>query len=389
MIIELTKAKERAEEGDKLKSAFLNNISHEIRTPFNGILGFLSLLQDDNLAAEERDEYLDLINSSAERLMNTINDIVEISQIQTGQMKLNLSELNILNFGEQLTQIYKPEVEKHGLNFLFSNELHKDNIYLITDGPKLTAILSNLIRNAIKFTKKGFIKVGIRKNENRIEFYVKDTGIGIPQDRLIAIFERFIQADVSTTRKFDGSGLGLSISIAYAQMLGGKITVESVVGEGSLFSLVIPLPASNPDLYSAGMNGASEKPDKKSDTLKILIADDDEQSAMLMEIGVKIFSNNITKVNNGFDAVQLCRDNQDFDLVLMDIKMPGMDGYEAIKEIRRFNSKVIIIVQTAYAMPGDREKAISAGSDDYIAKPVRKELLLDLLRKYFKTKDLS
>ena len=389
MVLDLIKAKEQAVESDKLKSAFLNNISHEIRTPFNGILGFLSLLEGDDLTTEERTEYSALIHKSAERLMNTINDIVEISQIQTGQMKLNLSELNIEKFGTQLTAIFKSEVEKKGLNFSLLNDLPGNKQYISTDSEKLISILSNLIRNAIKFTKAGSIEVNIRKNEDLLVFTVKDTGIGIPEDKQVAIFERFMQADVSNTRKFDGSGLGLSISKAYAEMLGGKIWVESVVGEGSLFYLAIPHPQNTEEVNSAGNSQTAVKAEREITNLKILIAEDDEQSALLMGIAVKNFGDNITTVNTGLAAVQNCRNNPDIDLVLMDIKMPGMDGYEAVRQIRQFNSRVLIIAQTAYALAGDREKAISAGCDDYIAKPIKKDELLELLRKYFKTKNLS
>ena len=383
MVEDLIKAKDRAEESDKLKSAFLNNISHEIRTPFNGILGFLPLLEGNDLETDERKEYIELINSSAHRLMNTINDIVEISRIQTGQIKLILSEVNIIKFGIQLTDSFKSEAENQGLNFTLSNHLPGNTTFLFTDSVKLFSILSNLIRNALKFTKAGSIEVEMSKNDDLLEFTVKDTGVGIPEDKQSSIFEIFMQVDVSNTRKFEGSGLGLSISKAYAEMLGGNISVKSLVGEGSVFCLAIPYPKHAEESNSVENSLFDEKAGRKMNSLKILIAEDDEQSTLLIEIVVRIFGNNIIKVSTGLEAVQACRDNPDIDLALMDIKMPGMDGYEAIRQIRQFNNKVVIIAQTAYALAGDREKAISAGSDDYITKPIRKDQLVGLIRKYF------
>jgi PAS domain S-box-containing protein len=268
MIADLIKAKEKAEESDHLKTSFLNNISHEIRTPFNSILGFLSIIQDDDLTSSERDEYISIINKSACRLMNTINDIVEISQIQTGQMKLTASETNIKRLTGELFDLFKTDAESQKLEFTITNDL-PDNIECIsTDGIKLKTILSILIGNAIKFTKAGSIGFGIkcRDKANRrdkvedhsrvkacldptaspvptveIEFSIKDTGIGISGNKQQAIFERFMQADGSNTRQFEGSGLGLSIAKAYVEMLDGKIWVKSEEGKGSTFYFTIPL----------------------------------------------------------------------------------------------------------------------------------------------------
>jgi len=244
--IELIEAKERAEESDKLKTAFLNNISHEIRTPFNSILGFLSILQNDDLTASEKAEYTSIINKSAYRLMNTINDIVERSQIQTGQMKLTASEINIKMLTGVLFDQFKPDAESQGLEFTLNNDLPDSMDSIFTDSIKLKTILSILIGNAIKFTKEGSIEFGYDRVETsgrgslQMKFYVKDTGIGIPENKQQVIFEQFMQADVYNTRQFEGSGLGLSIAKAYVEMLGGKIWVESSEGKGSIFYFTIP-----------------------------------------------------------------------------------------------------------------------------------------------------
>ncbi|MFZ4401629.1 MAG: ATP-binding protein [Bacteroidales bacterium] len=232
---ELIKAKLKAEESDRLKTAFLNNISHEIRTPFNGLLGFLSLIQNDNLSKSDRDDYISYLNENANRLMNTINDIVEISLIQTGQLKPKFTDCNIKSLTYELLGQFKREAEKKGLEFKINISLTKEKEKICTDALKLNTLLSVLIGNAIKFTKIGSVELRLYIKEENIEFSVKDTGIGIPADKLQSVFERFMQADVSSTRRFEGSGLGLSIAIAYAEMLGGKIHLESEEGIGSVF----------------------------------------------------------------------------------------------------------------------------------------------------------
>jgi PAS domain S-box-containing protein len=236
---DLIAAKVKAEESDRLKTAFLNNISHEIRTPFNGILGFLNILQDEDVTTEERDEYIRYINQSADRLMQTINDIVEMSQIQTGQMKLKITETNIKRLTDKLSERFGTAAIKQGLEFKITNELPSEILSYVTDGIKLKTILSNLIVNAIKFTPQGSIEIGIRKRDQNLLFFVKDTGIGISESQQKAIFELFKQADASNTRQFEGLGLGLSITKSYVEMLGGKIWLESEPGKGSTFYFTI------------------------------------------------------------------------------------------------------------------------------------------------------
>jgi PAS domain S-box-containing protein len=403
---ELLFAKEKAEESNRLKTAFLNNISHEIRTPFNGILGFLSIIQDFDLTGTERDEYISVINKSADRLINTINDIVEMSQIQTGQMKLTASETNIKMLTDDLSNKFKTVAESLGLVYTLNNDLPIDMVSIPTDSTKLNTILSILIGNAIKFTKAGSIQIGIKlkaasgyvepaekvSETVELEFSVKDTGIGIPKDRQEAIFERFLQADFSNTRQFEGAGLGLSIAKAYVEMLGGKIWVESnpegKSGEkGSTFYFTVPYNA-KPDEQTSTENvisidSSSNPIDPEAPGLKILIAEDDELSELFLRRAIKSFSKEILHVRTGVEAVEVCRNNPDIDLILMDIKMPDSNGHDAAIRIRQFNDKVVIIAQTAFSLSGDREKARAAGCNDYIVKPVRKEQLLELIQKYF------
>jgi hypothetical protein len=253
---------------------------------------------------------------------------------------------------------------------------------IITDSDKFYGILSNLVNNAIKYTDSGTIEYGCIKKANEFEFYVKDTGIGIPKDRQEAIFERFIQADIADTMARQGAGLGLAISRAYVAMLGGKIWVESEEGKGSTFYFSLP---SNNDPGAETIDSKHTNSAKSNDVrkLKILIAEDDDDSLLLMKETVRIWSKEILTVSNGVKAVEVFRSNPDIDLILMDIRMPDMGGYEATRQIREFNKKVLIIAQTAYAQAGDKEKAISVGCNDYIAKPIRLIELQALIEKYF------
>ena len=384
---ELLKAKDRAEEGDRLKTAFLANMSHEIRTPMNGILGFANLLKEQKLSGEEQQQYIAIIEKSGERMLNIINDIVDISKIESGQMKLFISATNI---NEQINFTYtffKQEAENKGIKLMVKKPHPARDLFIFTDREKVYAILTNLVKNAIKFTPAGTIEFGYDLNSSELTFYVKDTGIGIPNNRQRAIFDRFIQADIGDKWAYQGAGLGLSISRAYVQMLGGNIWVESEPGRGSTFYFTLPYHTEPlKDSSSAalhGDSGAIPGINPEGLRLRILIVEDDESSAMLVAIGVKKYVKEIIKVKNGVEAVLACRNNPGIDLILMDIKMPQMDGYEATRQIRHFNNDVIIIAQTAYALIGDREKALESGCNDYIAKPFDKNSLITLIKKYF------
>jgi len=395
---ELKIAKEKAEESDRLKSAFLANMSHEIRTPMNGILGFAELLKEPNLTGKEQNEYFKIIKKSGARMLNIINDIIDISKIESGQMDVTFAETNISILADYLFTFLKPEAENKGLQMFIKNTLTQKNSNIKTDKEKIYAIMTNLIKNAIKYSDKGIIEIGLGSNgstlstnqlntqiaPSELTFSVKDSGIGIPQDRQIAIFDRFIQADIADLRAFQGAGLGLSISKAYVEMLGGKIWVESKEGKGSTFYFTIPYNIKSRRNKSNKDVEPTDTEDNRINNLKILIAEDNEESALLLKIAVKPFSKETICVKTGVDAVKACRDNQDIDLVLMDIKMPLMDGYEATRQIRLFNRKVVIIAQTAYALTGDKEKANDSGCDDYISKPIKKIKLIALLKKYFK-----
>ena len=380
---ELIKAKEKAEESDRLKSAFLANMSHEIRTPMNGILGFADLLKQPDLEGGKMHEYLEIIEKSGARMLNIINDIVDISKIEAGLMKVDLSETNL---NEQLLDIFRffrPEAEARGLRFNLVRILPAEQAVLTTDREKVFAVLSNLVKNAIKYTEKGTIEFGCEVKEELRVFFVKDTGIGIPESRQQAVFERFIQADIEDKRALQGAGLGLAISRSYAEMLGGKIWLKSKESEGSVFYFSLP---GTTDFQIVPSHGRIAKVVRKTaevDKLSILIVDDDETSGMLLSINAIPFSREVMKARNGAEAVEICRKNPQLDLILMDILMPEMGGYEATRHIRQFNKQVVIIAQTAYALAGDRAKSLEAGCNDYLSKPIQKKALLDLIHKYF------
>jgi PAS domain S-box-containing protein len=382
---ELGKAKEKAEESDRLKSAFLANMSHEIRTPMNGILGFTQLLKEPNLGIDDQTRYIGIIEKSSDRLLNIINDIIDISKIESGQATISLSKTNINEKIHELLDLFQPEVQLKGVKLSISHQLAQNDSIIKTDRDKVYTIFANLIKNAIKFTHGGSIEFGGIKKGDTIEFFVRDTGIGIRPDQMDYIFQRFRQGSESITRKYQGAGLGLSISKAYVDILGGKIWAESIEGKGSTFYFTIPCEIASIPRSERFPDG----PDKiqlvnvKGKILKILIVEDDEASDYLITAILNAINCEISHVKNGVEAIKACRNNPDFDLVLMDIRLPDLDGYEATRQIRQFNTELIIIAQTAFAMEGDHEKAIFAGCSDYLTKPISKSSFLLLLKKYF------
>ena len=379
---ELIEARDKAEESDRLKSAFLANMSHEIRTPMNGILGFADLLKEKDLTIEDRQEFINIIKDSGTRMLNIINDIIDISKIESGIMNVNIIETNINDQIEYIYTFFKPEVKDKGMHLLCNIALPSKESNIKTDKEKVFAILINLVKNAIKYSEKGSIELGYIKKGDFLEFYVKDTGIGISKGMQKAIFDRFIQAEFIDHQAIQGAGLGLSISKAYVGMLGGEIWVESEVGIGSTFYFTIPYnfaPTKITDIKDAII---PDKTDNQIKKLKILIAEDDPTSEKLITRIVLKYCKEDFHARTGKEAVEICRNNRDLDLVLMDIQMPDMNGYEATRQIRQFNKDVIIIAQTAFGLSGDKEKSIAAGCNDYLSKPIDKDSLIALIKKY-------
>ncbi len=383
MIDELILAKVKAEESDRLKSAFLANMSHEIRTPMNGILGFTNLLLNPDLTDETKEAYIQIIHQSGERMLNTVTDIIEISKIEAGIVEVKNSPLNINESIKSLVAFFQPQAHNKGLVLSVAKELPEKERTISTDLRLFESIVTNLIRNAIKYTDKGEISVSYEINNGFIQFCIHDTGIGIPEHRQKAIFNRFEQADIADVRAFQGSGLGLAIAKSYVEMIGGNLWVESVEGKGSQFYFTVPFLS---EATETVVNTIIENDNKERiNQIKLLIVEDDDVSVMLLRIFLTDVVENIIYAQTGEQAIELCKTNTDIDIVLMDIKMPGIDGYETTKRIREFNKEVIIIAQTAYAMAGDEEKAIEFGCNDYITKPIDKNEFLEKIRTHIKS----
>jgi PAS domain S-box-containing protein len=382
---QLIKAKEKAEESDRLKLAFLANMSHEIRTPMNGILGFTELLKDERLTTNIQQEYIRIIEKSGKRMLNIINDIINISKVESGQIEVTISEANVNHQIEYLHTFFKPEAGHKNIGLLLTKKLNSYNNYILTDREKLYAILTNLIKNAIKFTTKGDIEFGCEQKEDYLEFFVKDSGVGISESQKKIIFERFRQANDVVARTHEGSGLGLAISKAYVEMLGGKIWVESEERIGSTFYFTLPYNSDYIPEEKKIVKKALEKDyeENKIKNLKVLIVEDDPISKLLITVALKPFSHEIIKVSNGLEAVEACQNNPDIDLVMMDVNLPELGGYEATQLIRTFNKDLVIIAQTANGMQSDRDDAIAAGCNDYISKPININSLSKLIQKYF------
>ncbi len=377
---ELIAALRKAKESDRLKSAFLANMSHEIRTPMNGIIGFSELLQETDISRAEQKEYLSIINRSGERLLNIIDDLIDISKIEANQVNITMSTYPIKEQLEEQYNFFKLEAKQKALRLKLIMPSYADKCMIHTDNNKLQAIFTNLIKNAIKYTEQGSIEIGFNIIDNAYRFYVKDTGIGIEQDRQEAIFKRFVQADIEDRKAMEGAGLGLAISTAYINMLGGEIGVESVYGKGSEFYFTIPTIVSKELQTLIQQDSAIVKEEESS--LTILIAEDDLISYQYLKSSLKKLHAKIIYAKNGLEAIKMLNQNPKIDIILMDIKMPLMGGIEATKEIRKTNPDVVIIAQTAYAILGDRKKALAAGCNDYISKPINREQLLELIGKY-------
>jgi PAS domain S-box-containing protein len=378
MLSELIQAKTKAEESDQLKTAFLANMSHEIRTPMNGILGFIDLLQEPGLTGDQYDEYIGIVKASGERLISTITDIIDISKIESGLSTLNESTVDVNQLLIDLFHFFKFEAENKNLQFAIKSMLPENKKFYLVDSSKLESILTNLIKNALKFTKTGEIGIGV-SHDNMLEFTVSDTGVGIPHDKLEIIFERFVQAEISIARDYEGSGLGLSIAKAFVEMMNGDINVISTVGKGSTFSFRIPAK----EVYQHNNLIPSEikKGEIRSKT-KILVAEDDAISYIYLKTMLSKYGIEIIHACNGNEAIELCIENADISLVLMDMKMPVLDGYQATAKILEFRKNLPIVALTAFAFADDREKALACGCIDYLSKPVKKELLLESIKKH-------
>jgi PAS domain S-box-containing protein len=380
----LKQAKSEAEESDRLKTAFLANMSHEIRTPMNSIIGFSNLLNEPDLKENKKEEYLRHIMQSSNLLLNLIDDIIDISKIEAGQININPVECNVNKSVKDVFFSFKDTLKNDNIELKLNLPPESDLFLFTTDPFRLRQILSNLMGNALKFTEKGSIELGynIRKSDKKqfIEFYIKDTGIGIPEDKLNIIFERFRQVDDSRTRRFGGTGLGLAISKKLVDLLGGSLWVESEIGKGSIFYLSLPYETSEPENVIQVEPFLATRFDWKGKT--ILIAEDENSNFELLKASIYRTKIKIIRAMNGEEAVEWIKKNDQIDLVLMDIRMPKLNGYDATRQIKLLKPDLPVISITAYAMSEDETKSIEAGCDMYVSKPIRPTHLLTLLNEF-------
>lgn len=381
----LTEAKNKAEESDKLKSAFLANMSHEIRTPMNHIIGFTDIMTSERVEESDRQEYGALIKQSSRTLLQLINDIIDLSKIESKQIKLSRNDVPINSILSNLYEKYyyhKNQHNKEHLTLKVQKTLNDEDSIINTDPKRLEQLLSNLIENAIKFTNDGFVEFGYRlTNSNNIEFFVKDTGIGIPKSAIEDIFHSFRQIDGSDTRQYSGTGLGLTISHRLAEILGGKISVESEENAGTCFYISLPYK------HNSSENPIEEEIEEEKINWRgknILVVDDDKTNYSFFKATLENTKADVIWAKNGAEAVEICHQNP-VDLVLMDIQMPIMNGYEATKEIKSFNTNIPIIGQTAYFQKEYKQKVIAAGCDDFLTKPIKTKILLKSIAKQFTT----
>ncbi|MBN1186007.1 MAG: response regulator [Bacteroidales bacterium] len=382
---QLIKAKNSAESQDRMKSAFLANMSHDIRTPIHGILGLIELLKNETISQEESKMYYDIIHSSGETLLNLINDIIDISKIEVGELQINKTSFNIKEILQELLITYKRirnTLDKSHIEIILELENIDKELFVLSDKTRFRQIMSNLLSNALKFTYEGSIKFGYTMyTESELTFYVKDTGIGIPEENHEQIFERFKRVNALGKELIEGTGLGLAICKQLTELLGGKIWVESIPNSGSVFFFTIPFEIVEMEKRTLPKKSSKNNklPDWSSKT--VLIAEDDETNFIyldraLMGTGIKILH-----ATNGQEAVDLFKAKKP-EIVLMDIKMPVMDGYEATVQIKKLDNTIPVIAQTAFAMGDEEDMCYRSGCNDYLIKPIHPELIISTMQKY-------
>ena len=389
----LRSAKIKAEESDKLKTAFLSNMSHEIRTPMNAIIGFAGLLTDHEITAEEKESYIFQINQNSNALLNLIEDIVDISKIESGQLKINIDEclINKIILGIYSTFSENQQLfSEKNVELKWSMANSNPDFSIRTDTFRLHQILNNLVGNAIKFTEKGSIEFGyILKDSDTILFYVKDTGIGIADDKISYIFDRFGKVESDKSRLYRGAGLGLTISKSLIELLDGEIWVESSLGKGSTFHFTIPINKIVIVEGKAKILDFKTKFVENTDSVvniwnekRILIAEDVASNFQYAKAVLSPTGANIVWAKNGFEAVEICKADDSIDLILMDIQMPEINGYEATHRIKSFRKQLPIIALTAFALSSERDDCFAEGCDDYMAKPIKANKLISIIKKY-------
>lgn len=386
--IELKEAKEKAEESDRLKSAFLANMSHEIRTPMNAIVGFSDLLVDTDTGSDDREELVKHINNNCNTLLYLIDDIIDLAKIEASEFSVVKKDMNVNKLMKELDITYREfrkEINKDHIDIKWDKTHYKNNFILKTDLFRLKQIMTNLLDNAFKYTDQGFVKFGyeILKEEKRVKFYVTDTGIGIPQNKQKQIFERFNKLESGKSKIYRGTGLGLTITKNIVKKLGGSIRLNSEVNKGSTFYFTIPLDI-NYQPVEKKTKEIIQNQQYHWEGKTILIVEDEISNYKYLEMLLKNKGLNILHTRDGKETIEICKKREDIDLILIDIKMPVLNGIEATKIIRTFNPDIPIIAQTAFAMPEDKELILKSGCNDYLSKPIKTNELIKLLKQYLK-----
>ncbi len=389
----LKSAMKKVEESDKLKTSFLSNMSHEIRTPMNAIVGFSQLLASPGLNDEKKQIYIEQVNLNAEILLKLIEDIIEVAKLEAGRVQIRNSTCFINQILDELQISFETHKARQGKTHieLILKKANPDPMFnIMTDGNRLNQILTNLLGNAVKFTEEGSVEFGynfIEENAQKyLKFYVKDTGLGINKAKMEYVFDRFSKIPASKTKLYGGTGLGLSISKSLTEMLGGTISLHSQENIGSVFYFTIPYITENKEISQLQNNQNKSKVIQKMyfwADKTILIAEDEEMNYLYLQEVLRETKTKIIWKPNGKEALSETQTNPKIDLILMDIKMPQMDGYEATEKIRAFNNEVPIIIQTAYAMPSEKKKGFECGCNEYLEKPIKQRHLLDIIAKYF------
>jgi two-component system sensor histidine kinase/response regulator len=379
--IELIAARDKAEASNRLKTAFLNNISHEIRTPLNGILCFAPMTIDPGFSDTQKNEFLEILNLSSKRLMQTISDYMDISLITSDNMEVTMTEFSPGQILEEIQKQFQSPCTKKGISLKIQKLESFNSVVINSDSGFLKKILTHLVDNALKFTEKGAIEIGVSIKVNFIEFYVKDSGIGISTEALSLIFDHFSQEDFSTTRRHGGSGLGLAIVKGLILLLGGTINAESAKDVGSTFTFTIPWELDSPNVITSI---SSEHKVSGLQRPVILVAEDEPYGYLLFELSLEN-DYEIIRAEDGDEAVEFCKLIPEIQLVLIDLKMPKMNGLIATREIKKFRKDLPIIALTAYAETGMRAKCLEAGCDEYLAKPVGKMELLKKIQRFMVT----
>lgn len=375
---ELIAAKEKAEESDRLKSAFLANMSHEIRTPMNSIIGFSEMFLSSDLEDDDRIKYAGIVHNSGKKLMRVLDDILDISRIETGKIEFKFEPVSINDLCQEIYELHEADADRKNLDFRFNCSLEDEKSNIITDKVRLTQVLDNLVSNAIKFTKSGHVRFGYQTKEGYIEFFIEDTGIGIQPDEKELIFDRFKQANASISKEYGGTGLGLAISRRLIQMMGGEIYLTSEPGKGSTFYFTILLRK-----WKAERIPDSEaEPGSVSGEHLILVVEDEPANSEYLAAVLKKQGMQTLHAENGVEAIEMIRENSAIEMVFMDIKMPLMNGFDATRAIKKLKPDLPVIMQTAYAMQTDQEKAMQAGCDDFVAKPIVQGVLRNILQRY-------